>query len=315
VRKTTALIAVIALLGSLTACAGGSSVNGCTPVLSSGTASSVITATGKFGAAPKVSFPTPLYSKTTQESVLIAGHGQPIQNGQPVVVEATILNATSGAVLQQTSYAATGGSLLTAGTSSFPAVSEGLRCATIGSRVAVIGSPKDSHQGQADPTNGIKANDSFIYVIDVKKAFMAKANGADQVPQNGMPAVVTAANGTTGVTVPHTAPPKTAQVSVLKQGTGAKVKNGYFAVVQYTGVSWTDNSLFDSTWSTHQASVLQIGSQSVSAGLSKALLGKRVGSQVLAVLPPKDATVADGSGKAPAGATAIYVVDILGIAQ
>ncbi|MCU1585087.1 MAG: peptidylprolyl isomerase [Microbacteriaceae bacterium] len=314
-RKITALIAGIALLGSLTACAGGSSVNGCTPVVSSGQASSVVSATGKLGTAPKVSFPTPLYSKTTQKSVLIAGHGQPIQNGQPVVVDATILNATSGAVLQQTTYTATGGSLLTAGPSSFPAVSEGLRCATVGSRLAIIGSPKDSHQGQADPTNGVKKNDSFIYVIDVKKAFLAKANGADQVPQNGMPAVVTTANGTPGITVPHTTPPKTAQVELLKQGSGAKLTNGHFAVVQYTGVSWTDNTVFDSTWSTHQAAVVQIGSQSLSAGLSKALLGKRVGSQVLAVLPAKDATVADGSGKAPAGATVIYVVDILGVAQ
>jgi peptidylprolyl isomerase len=101
----------------------------------------------------------------------------------------------------------------------------------------------------------------------------------------------------------------------LKQGSGAKLTNGHFAVVQYTGVSWTDNTVFDSTWSTHQAAVVQIGSQSLSAGLSKALLGKRVGSQVLAVLPAKDATVADGSGKAPAGATVIYVVDILGVAQ
>jgi hypothetical protein len=70
VRKTTALIAAIALLGGLTACASGTgnSASGgsdCSPVVSSGPASSLVTAKRELGMPPIVKFSTPLYTKTT----------------------------------------------------------------------------------------------------------------------------------------------------------------------------------------------------------------------------------------------------------
>jgi FKBP-type peptidyl-prolyl cis-trans isomerase len=315
VRKTTALIAALAVLASLTACASGPGSNGCDPLVSSGDSSSVVTASGTFGTAPKVDFPTPLYTKTNEKSQLIAGKGAPIQDGQPVALDVTILDGANGKVLQASSYAADGFSLVTVGKSTIPAVTEALKCATVGSRIAIVGTAKDSHSGQADATNGIGKNDSFVYVVDVRGAYLAKADGAGQVPQNGMPSVVTTADGTPGISIPSSAAPKSLEIEVLKQGSGAKVKNGNYLIVQYTGVSWSDKTVFDSTWQQHQAAVVQVGSQSLSTGLSTALTGQRVGSQVLVIAPPKDAAVADGTGKAPADATSVYVVDILGIAQ
>ena len=315
-RKTTALIAAIALLGGLTACSGGTAAStaGCDPVVLPGKASAVITAPGKLGSAPKVGFPTPLYTKTTQASTIIAGTGAPITAGQPVILDVTILNGADATPLQKTSYAATGGSLITAGKSTFPAVSEGLECAKVGSRISIVGSAKDSHRGAADAANGIGKDDSFVYVVDIKGAFLAKANGADQIPVNGMPAVVLTADGTPGISVPDRSAPKTSTVNVLKEGSGDKVKSNQFLVVKFTAIGWNSKTVFDSTWTDHQASVLQVGAATVSPGLSKALIGQRVGSQVLTVLPPRAAAVADGSGKAPADDTAVYVVDILGIA-
>ena len=314
-RKTTALIAAIALLGGLTACSGtASGIAGCDPAAKPGSASAVVTAPGTLGSAPKVNFPTPLYTKTTQASTIIAGTGAPITSGQPVLLDVSILNGANATPLQKTSYAATGGSLITAGKSSFPAVSEGLECAQVGSRIAIVGSAKDSHGGAADAANGIGKDDSFVYVVDVKDTFLAKANGADQIPVNGMPAVVLTADGTPGISVPAHTAPKSSVVNVLKSGEGAKVKSNQFVVVKYTAIGWNSKTVFDSTWTDHQASVIQVGSATVSTGLSTALIGKRVGSQILAVLPPKAAAVADGSGKAPADDAAVYVVDILGIA-
>ena len=315
-RKTTALIAAVAVavLTSLTGCASAQGSNDC---VSSGAASSVVTATGKFGTAPKVTFPTPLYAHTTQKSQLIAGKGAPIQDGQPVAFYVTILNGRTGDVLQSSDYTSTGFSLVTAGQSTIPAVTEALSCATVGSRIAIVGSAKQSHNGQADPSNDIDKNDSLVYVIDIRNAYLAKANGANQMRQKGLPDVITTANGTPGVLIPPSpsTPPKSLQVGVLKQGTGAKTKTGDYLIVQYTGVGWSDKTVFDSTWKDHQASVLQLGSQSISTGLTKALTGQRVGSQVLVVVPPNDAAIPDGSGSVPAGETVVYVVDILGIAQ
>jgi peptidylprolyl isomerase len=315
VRKTTALIAAFGILASLTACAGGAGSNGCDPLVSSGDASSAVSAPGEFGTAPTVDLPVPLYTKTTQRSEIIAGKGAPIQDGQPVIVDVTVLNGTDGSVLQKTSYAKSGGSVITIGKSSLPAVSKGLQCSTVGSRVAIVGSPKDSHGGQA--SSGLAKNDAVVYVIDVKSAFPARADGADQLPINGLPAVVLAPNGAPGITLPHTAPPQDFSATLLKKGDGAKVANGDFVIVKDTGINWADNSVFSSSWKTGQASAIGVGASSVVAGLSKGLTGQRVGSQVLIVVPPKLATSdgSDTSTTVPTDATLVYVVDILGIAK
>jgi hypothetical protein len=316
VRKTTALLAAFAVLAALTACTSANTVAGCSPTVRSGDASSVITAPGKLDKAPKVAFPTPLYTKTTEKSTIFSGHGAAIGSGQPVVVDVTIINATDSTVLQKTSYTAAGGSLITSGKSDFPAVSKALVCAQVGSRIAVIGSPKDSHSGKADTANGIAKNDSFIYVLDVKSAFPAKADGAVHASKSGLPAVVTTASGRPGITIPKTAAPTKLTTDVLTQGSGAAVKKGHYIVVKYTGVAWTDKStVFDSTWTTGQATVVQPGSTTLSPGLSTALVGQKVGSRLLVVIPAKLAASADGNGSAPAGETVVYVVDILGIAQ
>lgn len=314
-RKTTALIAALALLGSLTGCAGADTVEGCSPSLTSGSASSLVTAAGDFGTAPKVKFPTPLFTKTSQVTQLIAGKGAAISDGQPVVLDVTIINAATGTVLQKTDYGTDGGSLITTGKSTFPAVSEALKCAQVGARLAIVGSAQDSHNGVADAANNIGKDDSFVYVVDVRRAFLARAQGVRPIPEHGLPSVVTTADGTPGISLPSATPPTSAKIAVLEEGSGAVVKDKQYVVVKYTAIAWADKTVFDSTWSTHQASVIQVGSANVSAGLSKALVGKRVGSQVIAVLPPNDDVVADGSGKAPQGATSVYVVDILGIAQ
>ncbi len=315
-RKTTALLAAFAVVVGLAACSSADTVAGCTPTIHSGKASSVVKATGTFGKAPKVTFPTPLHTNTSQVSTLITGDGPVIQSGQPVVLDLEILNATDGSVIQKSTYTKVGSSIITTGTSQDAAVSRGLVCARVGSRVAIVASPKDGHQGKADTADGIAKNDAIVYVIDVKNAYLAQADGGARAPQNQFPAVVTNAKGEPGITIPTTKAPTTLETEVLKQGSGAKVAKNHYVVVQYTGITWSSpSSVFDSTWTAGQASVIQPGSASVSPGLSSALIGQRVGTRVLVVVPPKLAASADGSGTAPAGETVVYVVDILGIIQ
>lgn len=325
-RKTTALIAGLALLGGLTACSGATTTTetgavSCAPTvtssavseLSPGRASAAVSATGDLGTAPKVDLPTPLFSKTTNVNTLIAGSGPTVTAGQPVILDATILNGADGLLLQKTNYRGGGVNIITAGPSNIPALSQGLTCAKVGSRIAIVGSPEDSHSGAADPQNGIGEKDSFVYVVDVKEAFLAKANGADQLPSNGMPAIVLLPDGTPGISMPSGSAPKRDSVSVLKKGAGETVKSGQFVVVKFTAVGWRNKLVFDSSWANHQATILRIGTPSVSPGLNSALIGKSVGSQILAVLTPGSALVPDGSGKAPINDSAVYVLDILGI--
>ncbi|MES2171251.1 MAG: FKBP-type peptidyl-prolyl cis-trans isomerase [Actinomycetota bacterium] len=313
-RKLTALLAAFAVMAALTSCASSDTVAGCSPMILPGSASKVVKTTGAYGKAPKVTVPTPLYTGTTQVSTLIAGHGPAIQYGQPVTFDATIVDGRTGAVLQATTYTKTGSGLTTAGTSATPGVGKALVCATAGSRIAVVLSPKDGTNNQDDSADGVKAKDSLIWVLDIRSAFLAKANGAPKVSGDAYPSVVTTANGAPGITLPSTPAPKKLTTVPLQQGSGAVVKNGDLIITKYTAISWVAKpDTFDSTWTTNTSAPLQVGASSVAPGLSQALKGKRVGSQLLVMIPASQAAPADGSGTAPSGVPVVYVIDILGI--
>jgi hypothetical protein len=325
VRKTTAVLAAIALLAGLSACSSSDTVAGCTPLVKTGDVAQTIKVTGgKADTAPKVTFPTPLYTKVTEQRTISAGHGSTIQAGQPSLVDVTVLNGTDGSVLTKTTYSKVGSALLSAGTSASGLtrpLTEALVCAQVGSRFAIVGSPKDSHQGKADATNGIGKNDSFVYVVDVRQKFLAKANGGSPAAVNGLPTVVTTKNGTPGLVFPGSPAPKVAKTAVTQSGSGKVVTKKSTVIANITGVTWAAKpSEFTNSWSTKQPTVLVFDGQTISPGLSKAILGKRVGSQLLVTLPAKAATVpapSDSSGitAPPAGATVVYVIDILGIVK
>ena len=324
-RKTTAVLAAIALLAGLSACSSADTVAGCTPLVKTGDVAQTVKVTGGKGlTAPKVTVPTPLYTKTSEQSVITAGHGAAIQSGQPTIIDVTVLNGTDGSVLTKTTYGKTGGALLSAGTSATgltKPLTKALVCAQVGSRIAIVGSALDTHAGKADTTNGIAKNDSYVYVVDVRQAFLAKANGGSPAPVNGLPTVVTTKNGTPGLVFPGSPAPKTSVTSVTQSGSGQVVKKSDTVIANFTGVTWAAKpSVFTNSWSTKQATVVHFDGQTISPGLTKAMVGKRVGTQVLVVLPAKAATVpapSDSSGISapPAGATVVYVVDILGIVK
>ena len=53
--------------------------------------------------------------------------------------------------------------------------------------------------------------------------------------------------------------------------------------VHYTGVTWADHEVFDSSWDSQPASLTLDG---VVPGFAQALEGATVGSQLLVVIPP-----------------------------
>lgn len=266
-----------------------------------GTSSKLVTAPQGYGTAPVVSFPQPMIANRVETSVMSAGTGAIIEKGQPVLVEATIVSGADGSVLQQTSYRKPGGSLFTLGDSALPDLGTGLECQRLGSRVAVVAPAAKAAKATAPAAT--------VFVIDVLQAFKARADGIDQIPQNDMPAVVTTPDGTPGITIPNQKAPTDFRKALLKAGTGKKTTASSNVVVKYTAVDWDAKTAHDSTWSTGSAAILSLAdSTKVSAGLAKALEGQRVGSQVIAVLPPG----VSGVGGAPGSGTLVYVVDILG---
>jgi len=320
VRKVPALLATAGLLiAVLTGCSTGSATAGCDASVKEGAASKLVKVTGDFGKAPKVDFPTPLKTKTTERSEIVAGHGAGLVTGQKVKIDLSVYNGTSGKVIEQSKYDGSTLAGFVLNDKTIKGLSKGLACAQVGSRVAVVVSPADGFGPQGGNAQiGVAKNDTLVFVLDVVKAYLPRANGTDQSVASGLPSVVLAKNGAPGITVPSATPPTTLTVGVLKKGSGAKVKEGQPVTVHYTGVLWNTKKVFDSSWKSGEPAefVAADGSKvqgGVIPGFAKALIGQTVGSQVIAVIPPDQGYGNTASGSIPAGSTLIFVVDILGV--
>ncbi|WP_375389230.1 FKBP-type peptidyl-prolyl cis-trans isomerase [uncultured Amnibacterium sp.] len=305
------------VVAALTGCAGGSaSVGGCTPKASPGAASEGVTATGAFGTEPTVGFRTPAQVNAVEASQLIAGSGAPITSKQEIVADVTFLDATTGDVVLKTDYTAAAAARFVVGTVAVTGLRKALVCARVGERLAVV-MPAGQGIPAASRPASLSATDSVVAIVDVRKAYLARANGTDQVMAGGLPSVVLGPDGRPGITLPEDAPPTTLQVANLKKGSGAVVRDGQTAVVQYTGVVWkpgdaANGQVFDSSWTTGAPVDLPVKKGQIIPGLVTALAGQRVGSQVIAVIPAKQAYGSQSTSTIPANATLVFVVDVLG---
>ena len=74
---------------------------------------------------------------------------------------------------------------------------------------------------------------------------------------------------------------------------------------------WADGTVFDSSWTRKSPATFAIGTGNVIPGWDKGLVGKKVGSRVLLLVPPADGYADKAQGKIPANAALVFVVDIL----
>jgi FKBP-type peptidyl-prolyl cis-trans isomerase len=317
VRRAPALLVAAALvLVSLSGCSSNPNAS-CTGAATAGAASNLISVKGDFGQEPRVTFPTPLKTSDTQSTVNIQGTGEKLEKNQVAMINYTIYNATSGKQIGAGSYSKGGDAGIVVG-KSITGLNQALLCSTVGSRLAVAIPYKDGFGSDAS-NFGLKKNDSVVMVVDVVRAFLARANGAVQPRQPGFPIVVLAPNGTPGISAPTGTAPKTLKIAVLKAGSGATVKKKDTVVVNYMGVVWNTTSTFESTWTgsgpTEVVAAADPSSQGgIPAGFASAIIGQKVGSQVIAIVPPsKGYGSAGNGGSVPGGATLVYVIDILGI--
>lgn len=308
-RRTAALIATVGLLAALTACSASSSQADCTGGYSSGSVSDAIEATGDFGTKPDVTVPTPFNATSTQVSTLIKGTGDPIEKGSLVTVDATVVNGETGEPVQSTAYdGSTYASIVAGGTAAFPGLEDGVLCAQVGSRIAIAVAPKDTVEAGTDATGDTP---TVVLVLDIVNASLARANGAQQAPQNNVPTVTLDEDGVPGIVKQNGDAPTTLEKATLKKGDGATVTADDTVIVNYTGWVWSSGEIFDSSW--QKGTPASFSPNNVIPGFKDALVGATVGSQVEVVIPPDQGYGDTAQGSIPAGSTLIFVVDILGI--
>jgi peptidylprolyl isomerase len=129
---------------------------------------------------------------------------------------------------------------------------------------------------------------------------------------SGLPEV-TGRVGETPTVTASGEPSGTLQVKVLSAGSGPVIKKGEFLVADYLGQLWRGNKVFDNSYDRGPVGV-RIGAGQVIPGWDEGLVGKKIGSRVLLVIPPDKGYGSNGQPDADIRGddTMVFVVDVLG---
>jgi len=268
----------------------------CDSAAPSGAASDAVTVEGAAGEASTATFTFPLEIPELQTTVVNEGSGDPVESGELVTYALTAYSADTGEQLGSFGYGEE--TVLPAQISPDNPIGQILGCATPGTRVVAAFPPSDPNAGE-------------VYIFDFLEVVPNAAWGEPQEPVDGMPTVTLADDGAPTIELPEGDAPTDLELEVLKKGDGATVAPGDTVLVQYTGVKWSDGTVFDSSWETGAPASFQ--TTGVVDGFRQALEGQTVGSQVLVVIPPAlgygEGEINDTDLK---GETLVFVVDILG---
>jgi peptidylprolyl isomerase len=128
-----------------------------------------------------------------------------------------------------------------------------------------------------------------------------------------MPTVVFAPDGTPGVTMPKTAAPSELKLNTLVDGSGAPIALGDTVTLNYSGFLWESGDVFDSSWTNGKPEQFQITQGGLIEGFVKALVGAKLGSKLVVVIPPDLGYGAQGNNTIPGNATLVFVIEVLGI--
>ncbi len=280
-----------------------------------------VTATGKvdFKTAPKVELGTlPITSTVVEHKVLTPGTGPAATKKDTVRVRVQIFHGTSGKLLDdgyskgrpEEGYRLGRADLI-------PGFIEGLLGAQKGSRLAFTIPPAKAFGDSGNAQLGITAKDTIVVIADVVdvRPSPSQLEGKASPSPAGLPTVeFPNGNGKAPtITVPKSAAPTETKQATLIEGDGPVVKAGQMIAAHYHGVIWASGKKFDSSWDRGTAADFVIGAGQVIPGWDKTLVGKKVGSRVLLVIPPKDGYGAQGNpnGGISGTDTLVFVVDIL----
>jgi FKBP-type peptidyl-prolyl cis-trans isomerase len=308
---TSLLLAAMALAGC-----GGST--GHSSGSSSSSSGPKVTVTGAFGTVPKVTIPSQKAGTTLQVQKVIPGSGATVPSTDALLGNyvAYIWSGTTHKLAQSTytSVPALFGVHLLTG------LTAALKDARVGERVLAVIPPKDGYGSQGNSSGGVAPNDTLVFVIDVIKAFSSKAAVTGNTISsggNGLPTVTS--SNPPKITIPKTGKPPTSLVSkTLIQGTGPAVASGQQLIVQYVGMNWRTSQIFDSSETDGDPYGFVLGLPASQGGViqgwTTGLEGKKVGSRVMLVIPPKDGYGSQGNTQAGIKGTdtLVFVIDILG---
>jgi peptidylprolyl isomerase len=274
-----------------------------------------VTVTGIAGEKPVVTVDAPFGVKSSTVDVIRTGKGAKAPKGSTIMFDYVIVNGRTGEEIES-SFGLAPVSMVLDPKQAQPALVKSLIGTPTGSRVLVAVAPKEglAKSASASATN-IEADDTLLFLFDIRES-LNRAEGKKVAPVDGLPTVKLAKNGAPTITMPKSDPPTELVVQPLIKGDGPVVTAGQTINVHYTGAVWRTGKVFDSSWKRGKSINFGIGTGDVIAGWDEGLVGQRVGSQVLLVIPPDKGYGENGQPSAGIKGTdtMVFVVDILGAA-
>lgn len=324
--RTALLAAVLALGLGLAGCSQGSGAN--SPTASPSASASAapepaqvttldgVSVGGTFGESPTVTF-TPFTVGDTLSKVLSDGTGPEVTADMTVTVHYQGLNGRTGEVFDA-SYA-NGKPTAFPLNGVIPGFSKGLVGKKQGSRVLLAIPGKDGYDSSGgNPQAGIQAGDTLVFVVDIVSVPLSGPQGDTVSQPSGQPTVSGPVNDPK-ISIPSGAAPGQLLVQPLIKGKGDKVTADSTVTVNYRAWLWDGAKQVDDSYAATTVNGQQVPAAPQSGQLSTlikgwqtALAGQTVGSRILIVAPASEA-YPDGAPELgiPAGATLVYVVDIL----
>ncbi len=268
----------------------------------SGADSEGVTVAGGFGEAITAEFSTPLAGTALQRTILTEGDGELTKSGDLVELRITVFKGSTGesVISEKTSFPLGDAQLM-------PAFVAGIECMPIGSRVVTAVPAADLYGDQGNPSLGIEPGESAVIVSDVLGVEQpivpaAWTQNPPTVAFNGEEAPV--------LTLPAGDPSPDLKLAVITPGDGATVASGDTVTLNYQGTNWNTGEIFDQSYGKQP---LVIATNQVVKGFGAALVGQKVGSQLVVTMPPALGYGEAGSGHELAGQTLVFVIEITGV--
>lgn len=308
-RRLATLLLVPALLIGVAACGDDKGDSGPKAGVSQ---TGAVTANPAFGQAPNIAIPKAKAPTALEVQVLSEGTG-------PVVAKENILKVNyEGAAWSNRKVF---DSSFTKGEPAEFALdqviagwTEGIPGHKVGSRLLMTIPGDKAYGEQGQPNAGIGKNETLVFVVDVIEATETNAKGTAQPANPDLPAVQTDGVKITGITATGKPAPTQLVSQVLIEGTGTPIVATDTLATQVAQYLW-DGTLLGSSWGTGQYQSVPLENMTTTnlgKAISEALVGKKVGSRVMIVVPPDRGYGAEGnaSAKVPANATLVVIFDV-----
>jgi peptidylprolyl isomerase len=270
--------------------------------------------TGDFGKEPKVDWNGELKVDETANTVVIKGDGEKVAKGDQVITNIWIGNGSTQKEAYNT-YTEKQTQTIPASDDLSPVFKGAILDRTVGSRVAVTATAADAFGESGNAQMGIGNKDTVLIIVDVmdKTTVLDGPEGTKKPAPKWAPALVTDGDKVTSLDFTGTPKPNgKLGSSALIEGTGDVVKKGQTITVNYLGQVYAAKKPFDESYTKTPAS-FAIGVGQVVPGWDKTLVGAKVGSRMILMIPPADGYGSKGNAQAGIKGTdtLIFAIDLL----